>query len=254
MRIEKAKVKTSKGTLEYSNAGTGRPTIVLINGGSGPIEGWMKIWQEISQLSSVYAYNRLGVGASDKPRENQDGITIVETLREALTLSGMTPPYLLVGHSLGGLYANLYARLYPDEVAGLVLLEASHPNDLQLNSYQGKVVRGMNRLLSLFDSLSSHKKYNEVQFVQQTAEQIDRAAWKLAEVPLYVITGGKEIRMMPDEARRKRRENQLELAALSGKRTHIIAEKSGHFPQLSEPKVVIDAIKRCLEDVQDTSL
>lgn len=62
----------------------------------------------------------MGVAGSDKPKENQDGINIVNTLREALTIVGFKPPFLLVGHSLGGLYANLYARLYPNEVEGIV--------------------------------------------------------------------------------------------------------------------------------------
>ena len=127
MKIEKYKVETSKGTLQYNISGNGKPNIVLINGGSGPIEGWMKILPEISESSSVFSYNRFGVTGSDKPKETQDGITIVNTLREALTIVGFEPPYLLVGHSLGGLYANLYARLYPNEVAGIVFLESSHP-------------------------------------------------------------------------------------------------------------------------------
>lgn len=120
LKIEKYKVDTPKGTLQYNISGNGKPNIVLINGGSGPIEGWMKILPAISETSSVFSYNRFGVAGSDKPKEIQDGINIVNTLREALTIVGFEPPYLLVGHSLGGLYANLYSRLYPKEVAGIV--------------------------------------------------------------------------------------------------------------------------------------
>ncbi|MFF2498849.1 alpha/beta fold hydrolase [Peribacillus sp. NPDC058075] len=76
----------------------------------------MKILPAISETASVFSYNRFGVVGSDKPKESQDGKSMVNPLREALTTVGFEPPYLLVGHSLGGLYANLYARLYPNEV------------------------------------------------------------------------------------------------------------------------------------------
>lgn len=248
MQIKKYKVETSKGKLEYNISGRGKPNIILINGGSGPIEGWMKILQEISDISSVFSYNRFGVAGSDKPKEAQDGITIVEALREALSKLELKPPYLLVGHSLGGLYANLFARLYPNEVAGVIFLESSHPNDTELNEFQGKIVKAINKMLSKFDSLSSHKKFNEVNFVKRTIDQINQIHY-FPDIPVYVITGGKENRMIPEEARKFRLKNQLELLSLSRYSKHIIAEKSGHFPQLSEPKVVIDTIKECVKDI-----
>lgn len=65
------------------------------------------------------------------------------------------------------------------------------------------------------------------------------------EIPVYVITGGKENRMIPEEVRTKRVEHQLEYLSLSKKSKHIVAENSGHFPQLSEPRVVINTIKDC---------
>jgi pimeloyl-ACP methyl ester carboxylesterase len=162
------------------------------------------------------------------------------------------PPFLLVGHSLGGLYANLYARLYPNEVGGIVFLESSHPKDINLNEYQGKAVKTINKMFTMFDSLSSHKQFNEVNFVKKTVNQIHQVN-TFPEIPVFVITGGQEHRMMPEEARKKRLENQLELLSLSRNSKHIVAEKSGHFPQLSEPAVVIDSIKDCAEQINKTS-
>jgi pimeloyl-ACP methyl ester carboxylesterase len=242
-------METSKGKVQYNISGSGKPNIVLINGGSGPIEGWMKILPELSESASVFSYNRFGVTGSDKPKEPQDGLTIVATLREALSKASFEPPFLLVGHSLGGLYANLYARLYPNEVAGIVFLESSHPKDIHLDEYQGKAVKTINKMFSMFDSLSPHKQFNEVHFVAKTVDQI-RQIERFPEIPVYVITGGKENRMMPEEARMKRLENQLSLLSLSRRSKHIIAEKSGHFPQLSEPRVVIDTIKDCVEQIK----
>ncbi|MED1785774.1 alpha/beta hydrolase [Brevibacillus fortis] len=253
MAIEMLKVSTSRGKIQYNICGNGKPNIVLINGGSGPIEGWLKILPDISESSSVFSYNRLGVSGSDKPQDPQDGLTIVETLREALKTVGFEPPFLLVGHSLGGLYANLYARRYPNEVAGVVFLESSHPKDVGLEQYQGKVVKTINKMLSMFDSLSAHKAFNEVHFVKKTVEQI-HAIDSFPDIPVYVITGGKENRMMPEEVRQKRIEHQLELLSLSSHSKHILAEKSGHFPQFTEPSVVIDTIKDCVEQIQQKTL
>ncbi|MED3757706.1 alpha/beta fold hydrolase [Peribacillus frigoritolerans] len=132
----------------------------------------MKILPAISESSSVFSYNRFGVAGSDKLKVSQDGLNIVNTLREALTSVGFESPFLLVGHSLGGLYANLYARLYPNEVAGIVFLESSTTKDISLNEYQGKAVKTINEMFKVFDSLSSHKQFNEVNFVEKTINQI----------------------------------------------------------------------------------
>lgn len=250
LKIDIYKMETSKGKLQYNISGGGKPNIVLINGGSGPIEGWMKIIPKISELVSVFSYNRFGVAGSDKPKEPQDGLTIVRTLHEALTMAGFEPPFLLVGHSLGGLYANLYARLYPNETAGIIFLESSHPKDLTLNEYQSRTVKAINKVLTMFDSLSSHKQFNEVNFVKETANQIHQLD-TFPEIPVYVITGGQENRMMPEEVRKKRLKHQLELLSLSHDSKHIVAEKSGHFPQLSEPNVVIDTITDCIKQINN---
>lgn len=86
----------------------------------------MKILPAISESSSAFSYNRFGVAGSDKPKVSQDGFNILNTLRVAITSVGFEPPFLLVGHSLGG----LYARLYPNEVAGIVFLESSTTKDI----------------------------------------------------------------------------------------------------------------------------
>lgn len=251
MKIEKYKIETLKGKLQYSISGNGKPNIVLINGGSGPLEAWMKILPELSKTSSVFSYNRFGIGGSDKPKEPQDGLTIVKTLHEALKIVGFGPPLLLVGHSLGGLYANLYARVYPNDVAGIVFIESSHPKDLSLNEYQGKAIKTINKLFTIFDSLSSYKQYNEVNFVKDTVIQIQQTD-TFPEIPVYVITGGKENRMIPEEVRRKRVNHQLEYLSLSKNSKHIVANNSGHFPQLSEPRVVINTIKDCANQLINT--
>lgn len=237
--------KNKIGALEYAQSGTGSPAIILINGGSGPIEGWHKIFHELAEESTVLAYNRLGVGKSDMPTSPQDGAAIVSALRQLLDEVKLPPPYLLVGHSLGGLYANLFARLFPDQIAGVVLLEASHPNDLAINDTQPAFIRYINRFLSSFDTLSPSRKWNEVQYVQETARQIEQAG-PFPDKPLFVLTGTSKPPMMPEQAFVIRMKNQLDLVQLSKQGKQVLAAGSGHFPQFTEPELVVQTIRDCL--------
>jgi len=250
--IPKKRSRTASGNLEFAQSGAGVPTVVLINGGSGPIEGWYKVYHELAKETSVVAYNRFGVGKSDKPSSPQHGNAIVTSLRQLLHEENIQPPYLLVGHSLGGFYANLFARLHPNEIAGVVLLDSSHPLDTKINETQNTFIRMINRFFSLFDSLSPHRKWNEVNFVEETITQIEQAG-PFPDVPLVVVSGGKKPPMMPDHAFEIRKNNQSDLAQLSTKGQQILAAQSGHFPQLTEPEIVIQAIRTCLQLTTSTA-
>lgn len=247
--IQKMKTFTTSGIIEYAQSGNGEPAVILINGGSGPIEGWYKVFREIAEETTVFAYNRLGVGNSDKPTSPQHGNFIVNTLRQLLLEINLQPPYILVGHSLGGLYANLFARQNPNETAGVVLLDSSHPEDLAINETQNAFIRGINKCFRAFDSFSPHRKWNEVNFVEETVKQIQQAD-TFPDVPLFVVSGDKMPRMMPEHVFQIRKSNQLNLVQLSNQGKHILASKSGHFPQLSEPEVVIQAVRECIEIVK----
>lgn len=246
----KNKIRVQKGHLEYITTGNGGPTVILINGSGGPLEGWYKIIPKLAESSSVVAYNRFGIGGSDKPSEPQHGMAIVESLKELLSELQIQPPYLLVGHSLGGLYANLFARHYAKEVSGVVLLEASHPNDLTLNQYQGKIIQTMNKMLGLFDSFSKTTKLGEVHYVKETVDQIKRSN-PFPDIPLHVVTGGKKAHkwLMPTEVYKIRMENQKDFVRLSNQGKQVFAPSSGHFPQITDPEIVIKAVKDCMESI-----
>lgn len=102
-------------------------TVVFENGSRATIEGWGKVLDAVSPDATIFAYNRPGYGQSDTAGTPRDGATIVEELRSTLRRKGLAPPYVLVGHSLGGLYMQLFARRYPQEVKGLVLVDALYP-------------------------------------------------------------------------------------------------------------------------------
>jgi pimeloyl-ACP methyl ester carboxylesterase len=107
--------------------GSGGPTVVLQNGLGGVSVLWSRITDEVSRTARVCAYDRAGQGWSDDVDSPQDGQAIAADLHTLLQRAGEDGPYVLVGHSAGGAYAMIYAAQYPDEVAGMVLLDSMTP-------------------------------------------------------------------------------------------------------------------------------
>ena len=102
--------------------------VIVFEGGSrNTIDKWGTVPEQLSRDSTVFVYNRPGYGNSTEAATPRDGRTIVEELRGVLRQKGLRPPYVLVGHSLGGLYMQLFARSYPQEVKGLVLVDSLYP-------------------------------------------------------------------------------------------------------------------------------
>jgi pimeloyl-ACP methyl ester carboxylesterase len=245
---ERKRLQTRSGALEYVISGTGQPTIVLLNGAGVTLEGWRAMYPEIEKFGTVFAWNRFGVKGSDEPRLAQTGAVVVASLRELLAYAGLQPPYVLVGHSLGGLHANLFARLYPKEVAAVLFLEATHPRDQEvLQQHETQVARALSKVFSLPQWLFRANVRAEIEWASETVDEI-AGAGPFPDVPVAVITGGANPPkwLMSPAALRARREHQQELARLSSHGEHIIATKSGHFPQLTEPRLVLDVLQRLI--------
>ena len=240
------KLQTRCGLLEYVISGEGRPGIVLFNGAGVTLDGWRALYPRIEQLGTVLAWNRFGLPGSDAPDRVQSGALAVASVRELLGYAGVERPYLLVGHSLGGLYANLFARLHPSEVAGVLMLEATHPRDHEvLRMDEGHLARSLQKVLQLPDWLFRENLRSEVEAVGHVVREVDGAG-PFPDVPITVITGGMPPPkwIMPPEALEARLAHQRELARLSRRSEHVLAQKSGHFPQISEPELVLDALER----------
>jgi pimeloyl-ACP methyl ester carboxylesterase len=112
-------------------ATAGQPTVILetLSGGISAYWGWVQ--PAVAQTTRVCAYDRAGRAWSDPapgPLSLEQTVTDLHTL---LTNAGVPGPYVLVGHSIGGLYVREFAARYPDEVAGLVLVDAAHPEQLE---------------------------------------------------------------------------------------------------------------------------
>ena len=240
-------LQTRSGRLSYILSGRGSARMLLFSGAGMSLQGWEPLYPDIERLGRVLAWNRFGMQGSDAPREHQSGAVVIGSLRELLGYLDHPPPYVLVAHSLGGLFANLYARLYPQEVAGVLLVEATHPADhALLRKHETQTERALAKLLSLPQVFFKPNLHTELACVEDTVREIE-AAGPFPEVPLRVVTGGLTPRawMVSPAAVGARRANQQELARLSPLGEQVLAQKSGHFPQLTEPRLVL----RVLEDL-----
>lgn len=140
--------------------------IVFENGLRATVDGWDKVIDSLATDASIYAYNRPGYGNSQDADTSRDGGTIVEELRQALKHKELAPPYILVGHSLGGLYMQLFAKRYPNEVSGLVLVDPLLPGIVKKSQDFPLWTRGAKRL---FFSSTVNK---EIDAIHQTSEQV----------------------------------------------------------------------------------
>ena len=112
--------------------GTGSPTVVLEAGlDVGGIVGWSLVQDSIGLNTRTCAYNRAGIIWSEPAPAPHNAATVANDLHALLAAAGEKPPYVLVGHSLGGPYIMTYTKHYGDEVAGLVFVDASHPEQVK---------------------------------------------------------------------------------------------------------------------------
>jgi pimeloyl-ACP methyl ester carboxylesterase len=244
-------LQTRSGRLTYMLSGHGTPVIVLFSGAGVSLQGWQSVYPGIEQLGTVFGWNRFGMQGSAPAHARQTGGVVLASMRELLGYSGLEPPFVLVAHSLGGLYANLFARLHPHEVAGVLFIEATHPDDHEvLRKQENQVARALGKLLTLPDVFFRPNLRSELASVEETAREI-ASAGPFPPVPLRVITGGltPQTAMMSPGAVGAKRAHQQELARLSPLGEQVVAHKSGHFPQLTQPELVLDVLRELVSAV-----
>jgi pimeloyl-ACP methyl ester carboxylesterase len=116
-------------SLHINCVGQGSPTVVLDAGSGGFSAQWVRVQREVSGTTRVCAYDRAGMGWSEMGPDPRDARQITGELHTLLSEAGIEGPYVLVGHSFGGMYMQTYAARYPDEVAGVALVDSSTDPD-----------------------------------------------------------------------------------------------------------------------------
>ena len=111
--------------------GSGEPTVILEAGAGNDMVTWRLVQADIAALTRVCAYDRAGLGFSDPWTRPSDVRNLADDLGRLVAAADIRKPFVLVGHSLGGAIATLYAATHPDDLAGMVLVEPAFANDLE---------------------------------------------------------------------------------------------------------------------------
>ncbi|HZU69043.1 MAG TPA: alpha/beta hydrolase [Ktedonobacteraceae bacterium] len=259
---------------------TGRPSVVLEGGLPSTYLDWSKVQSEIAQFTQVCSYDRAGFGYSDTGPHGYTAQDLVEQLHTLLVKSDTPAPYVLVGHSFGGLLVRLYATCYPQEVVGLVLLDSTHEDLYRVQPDLARLAEKERRQMELFSWLTPFGMmrlllsagltpvgqlayppevlprlksfFSQTRFLHITARAYASMEESMAQVrasrdgfsfPVTILSQRAETDFGDQEAADNWHELQRDLCTLSPQSQQIIAEKSGHYIQLDQPELVINAIK-----------
>jgi len=252
----------------------GQPTVILEAGAGSASPDWGLVQPEIAKATRVCSYDRAGYAWSDPGPLPRTSDHLAEELHRLLTVAGEEGPYVLVGHSFGGHIIRLFAHRYPQEVMGVVLVDARPEelalrpamNDFQLTFLAFMARCGLSRLFGkamltaeFLENLPQNYPW-QFYFRPQTLETMrdedplesDKqvlASGNLGDLPLIVIVHGNPsmfASLPAEEALRAEADwqaAQKKLAASSSNSQLIVAERSGHAIPFDRPDVVINAIQ-----------
>lgn len=241
MSLPGAQVSAVDGRgVELAVTRHGTVPVVFENGLGGQMVWWRDVLADLGRDTTTLAYNRPGYGRSSLSGTPRDGLHVVEELRALLRAQGLAPPYVLVGHSLGGLYLQLFARRHPQETLALVLVDSTHPRQLEGDGALEKhslLVRG------LIEVMVTGIARQELQRLPDTGQQVlDLPA--PADLPVFVISAAKPLAdpsPAADDANAKRRD----IARLYPGARQIWVD-SGHAVPLEKPDAIVAVVRQAL--------
>lgn len=244
----------------------GLPTVLLESGSGTPSSyaDWRYIQPELAKFTRVISYDRAGYGWSEEANNTRSSQQIVNDLHTLLSKSGESGPYILVGHSFGGLNVQLFAHQYPEQVVGVVLLDSSivgvspdvSPSELNMTKFlrQSGLMRVMGGLGALpvpkaviSDSVSEHFLYKRFYNGDQISEikqmgSGDFPQISLGNIPVTILSARVE-----EKEYSNWQEQQDDYLRLSTNSKRFIVENSSHFIHHDQPELVIKAIKEMLQ-------
>ena len=229
--------------------GSGSPTVIL-EGGLGVYSGtWFAVMPVVARVTRVCRFDRAGLGQSERGPLPRTSKQMVAELHTVLTKGGIQRPYVLVGHSLAGLNIHLYASTYPKDVAGLVFVDAIHP-DLDV------------RIEKLLSAKQAADRRADLELNQEgirfrdilTSEAQVKTAKPLRDMPLVVIRHGLPLDGGPgwptDAVEKLWADLQSDLATLTPQGDVVVATASHHRIQEDQPDVVSGAIEQVVRAVR----
>ena len=239
------KIVVGECRLHVLEAGNGSPAVVFESGLGEDVSTWADVQPKAASLTRTLSYDRAGIGQSDPTSRPRTLIAMAADLHSLLHTAQIPAPYILVGHSLGGALAQVFAHVYPSEVAGLVLVDPEDrrlPDRLRSRMTTEEWAARQKALDKAMPKLppAVQAEMNAMMGSNRTADDV----FPLPDVPVTLLTGTKknpEFPGNPLEQDLKLELHEQLLAKIPGS-MHILAPNSRHYIQNDSPQLVIDAI------------
>lgn len=238
------KVDIGRYRLHLSEAGSGAPAVVFESGLGEELATWKDVQPAVARFARTVSYDRAGIGQSEPASQPRTISAMAADLHSLLQAAKIPPPYVLVGHSLGGTIVQVFAHSYPTDVAGLVLVD---PED-------GRLLERLRSHMTADEWAARQKALDEampkmpapvqaeMNALMESGQTSDEAP--LPDVPVILLTGTKKNPEFPgnplEQDLKLELHNALVATIPGGK--HVLAPNSRHYIQNDAPQLVIDAI------------
>lgn len=253
--------------------GNGETPVIIETGIGDTLANWLPVQEKLAEHTKVCVYDRAGNGLSDPGFGPRTTSQITYELFNLLKKAHINGPYILVGHSFGGYIAQYFAQVFPEETAGIVLVDSSHPEQVERLSELEKMVDKPRHNVGgyKFEDLSlltEEQRYwkhlnaqrksvwaqmDELKSFKDSAEEVAKVTNltnQLSSIPLVVLTRGKS--QLPIIEGKKSMETvwqkmQKELTDISDQSWQVIVKESGHSIHLEAPAAIIENTIKVLE-------
>lgn len=261
-------------TIGIENRKIGQPVVVFESGYGTPMDNWDKVLEGVSKLAPLVTYDRPGIGESAAVDEMPTIQNVGDRLIKILNQLELPPPYILVGHSLGGLYVRGFANYYPEVLAGLIIIDPADFTETHTNkrSYYEVLNWEDTKVDSLIQSFIEKRKRGKskvplaLQREGQVLESIREKEFKeinevpLPNIPVHILTGGRF-----DKPKKYRSKAYDEEALFRSKMKYRIQRwtdviqsvdkgmifysgDAGHFVHFDDPELLISSVRIVLHD------
>jgi pimeloyl-ACP methyl ester carboxylesterase len=266
-------------TIGIENRKEGQPVIVFESGHGTPMGHWDRILNGVSELAPLISYDRPGIGESEPDKEMPTIKNVSDKLIKILNHLDITPPYVLVGHSLGGAYVRGFAVYYPELLAGLVIIDPADFTETKLNRRKPFLDIGLTneQVDTLFkkwereDEENKNKPTTKPKSVIEESEVLAKMREtdfkeltdsELPNIPVHILTGGRydtpprfRIQELNDSllfrAKMKNRvERWTDVVQSVDKGMLFYSGDAGHFVHYDDPELLISSIRIVLQDYE----
>ncbi len=244
------------GYAIYSTySGEGIPAVVLDAGLGQSHSTWVRIQPALSEVTCVFSYDRAGVGRSDNGRLPRTSLNMVSELHRLIEKAGIRSPFILVGHSFGAINVQLYAKLFPSDVAGLVLIDPALEDHIERFEAVLSAEQFSQWKRELFDLRQEGTTMDDI---VASMDQLKNAG-PLPDMPVMIISAGQFGPLTASRAdwpalelQNVLHQGHVQLARRLSKVQLLVVVDSFHYIHEQQPELVLEAITTMVESIRNT--